>query len=215
MSAPGGSLARRGERISLKGINGLTPVLLLRLGAKATTQVKATLIANIEAAVAASRTCRSNIIVDGPEPALSLVAFRGHGRWSLVRRRPNGSRCKIIIGSWPDMGPEQAAELARKEKVRFAGEHGVSLVTLTLASVLALYLEERVSRLRSAASTRRSLNLALRDLADHDLRLITGDEVEGVLAKVAETSPIHANRCLAYIRAFFNWAVDRRFIGSF
>lgn len=168
----------------------------------------------VERAIRHSRSTTGVLTLKGDEPGLVLVVRGGVAEWQLRVRRLNGGRISKRLGFWPDLSPEAAAECARAAKVAFADAKGRPLKVRTVGSLLERYFEDRVSKLRSAAPTRRSLNLVLRGVGERDIRLLTSADLQSALAAVASTSPTHANRCLAYVRAFLNWAVRHQFLGS-
>ncbi len=150
----------------------------------------------------------------GREPGLYLRFKRGQATWILKRRQSNGSRTPIHIGAWPALTEEAACEAARVAKLRFARTYGKPLKQRLMGQLLDQYEMERLSSLRSAATTGRSLRQLFADLFEREIRSITRDEMSALLEVMASTAPVHANRCFAYARAFFNWAIDRRYLGT-
>jgi integrase len=78
-----------------------------------------------------------------------------------------------------------------------------------LADVMVAYDAAVLTKLRTGASRRRSLALVIDPLADRfcaDLRL------EDFFPHIQALPPVHANRILVYLNAFFVWAHDRRMV---
>lgn len=150
----------------------------------------------------------------GPEPGLYLQFKGGQATWIVRRRQANGSRAPLHIGTWPTISIDVACETARLAKLRFARLYGKPLRQRNVGALLEQYSMERLSSLRSAGTTARSLRQLFEGLADREVRSITKEELGGKLGAMACTAPIHANRCLAYAHAYFNWAIERRYLGS-
>jgi integrase len=151
------------------------------------------------------------------------VTESGHKSWSLYYRLAGRLR-RYTIGTYPAIKPSQARREAgvALERVR----QGIDLTEEkrqrrndappeadTFAAALEDYLER--TRRNSAASTfaevKRTLEREfLPAWRNRPVASITRGDVNRVIDCItARGAEIQANRALAYVRAFFNWTVER------
>lgn len=184
----------------------------------------------IESAIARARSERAQIeIPDEREPGLRFRAGERSAGWSLLVRLRNGQRSRVKLGVWPGMGIAEARAAARdaraliarggdpngqkREEARQAAIEGRNRTTL--AEVLDDYSKMVLSQHRSGDATRRALDGRkglLTPLGSRSPRSVTRGEIIDLVRKAARSSPISANRKLAYASAFFNWCVDEEII---
>jgi len=77
---------------------------------------------------------------------------------------------------------------------------------MILALALQRYAQEALSKHAQGGSTARSLNLLFGSILDQDITRISSDDIADLVGRLSENAPIHANRSLAYAKAFFAWA---------
>ncbi len=154
-------------------------------------------------------------LADDREPGLRIRAGERGAKWSVLARSPTGERIRVPLGTWPGVGISEARDAARAAKKKIekgvnpnverkeAREHS------TVRELLDVYDRARLAGLRSGRATKLSLDVALKALLDRDPITLTRRDVAGVIDKKAKTAPVHANRMLAYMRAFFGWSVGR------
>ena len=82
----------------------------------------------------------------------------------------------------------------------------------TVGQVLKHYREGRLSYLRKGHVMGLALEGALASIRHRRITSITRRELAIVVDGIADRAPIHANRSLAYMKAFFNWTVGRGYI---
>lgn len=164
-------------------------------------------------------------LIDDREPGLRIRAGERSVSWSLSVRLKNGQRTRITLGAWPGMGIADARKAAqdarrvidaggdpnaqKREAARKAEQAAKS--RRSLADVLDQYEREKLASLRRGAAVRRALDGKkglLRELVRREPASITRADIADAVKKHAKTSPIAANRALAYARAFFNWCVS-------
>lgn len=135
----------------------------------------------------------------------------------LADARDKARRVKAIAKEGRDPRPEFSTKLQRKKSEK-ASE-------LTFGAQVVEFLAKEASKLRPA--TAREYRWALQGLErDQDskgertfhgwksrnLGDISRQDVKALLDKYAETTPILANRLLAYLRRFFNWCYEKDLI---
>lgn len=161
---------------------------------------------------------------DDREPNLLLVVGERSASWISNPRLKNGKRASITLGRWPAMdipGARTAAQDVRRvidaggdpnaekrDAVRQAEQAAKS--RRSLADVLDQYEREKLANLRRGTAVRRALDGKkglLRELVRREPASITKADIADAVKKHAKTSPIAANRALAYANAFFNWCI--------
>jgi integrase len=164
----------------------------------------------IAAVVLKAAMCRDRIeLVDTGESGLRVRAGKRGARWSLLLYSV-GHRIRMRLGTWPAVKVETAREGARRVKRQSRATLGED--ELTIRDLLDLYDRRRLSQLRRGVGTLRSLEAGLSRLMDRDAILITRRDITLVVDHIADRAPVHANRTLAYIKAFFSWAVGRGYL---
>ena len=163
-------------------------------------------------------------LIDDREPGLRLRAGERSVSWSLSVRLKNGQRTRITLGAWPGMGIADARRLAQDKKREIAegvdpnatkraaarAAEQAAKSRRSLSEVLDQYDAAKLVHLRRGAAVRRALDGKkglLREVLNREPREITRTDIADAVRKLAKTSPISANRSLAYARAFFNWCV--------
>lgn len=168
---------------------------------------------------------------DDREPNLLLVVGERSASWISNPRLKNGKRASITLGRWPAMdipGARTAAQDVRRvidaggdpnaekrETVRQAEQAAKS--RRSLADVLDQYEREKLANLRRGDAVRRALDGKkglLRELVRREPASITKADIADAVKKHAKTSPIAANRALAYANAFFNWCIHEDVIAA-
>lgn len=186
-----------------------------RLG-KAKTKMAVMLTkAGIEAAIAKVGAGERIELVDDREAGLRIRAGERSAKWSVLVRTPDGNRIRIPLGAWPALGIAEARKAAQAAKRQV--ELGINPNEqrrnardfMKLGELLEAYDKARLSKLRHGAEALRAIDRALKRFLDRDPTSITQRDIAGVIDKIAERAPVSANRTLAYVRAFFSWAVGR------
>jgi integrase len=151
-------------------------------------------------------------IGDRNEPGLRLRIGEASAKWSVMTRGPGGEKARLPLGSWPGVSLDRARSLARAFKRTFAGAAEEELDELAVVTLLERYRARRLSQLRKGDVIGRALEVTLDPLKHRSAAELTRREIGVVIDDLAERAPIHANRVLAYMKAFFNWAVGRGYI---
>lgn len=170
-----------------------------------------------------ARTSKKQLELSDPqEPGLRVRAGSRSVNWILNCRLANGKRTRIKLGSWPAMSIAEARVAAQKqrhevlngsdpnaERRKAALQAKIGLASkVPLGEVLDRYDAAHLSKLRRGAATRRALD-GERGLLAPFIRLPIDEVAESDLREAvrhhALSSPMAANRNLAYTKAFFNW----------
>jgi integrase len=158
--------------------------------------------ARIRAALA-DRDSERLELTHGSEPGLRLRVGK-HATWSLLLRI-DGARHRLTLGDWPALSVAQAVEECRKRRqlvmqpVRSEAE--------TIGALLAHYARFKGPRLKRPKGTLQSLGQALETIQFRDPVTVNPQEIAWIVNRKALTAPSHANRQLAYMKAFFNWGI--------
>ena len=182
--------------------------------------------ADIEAAIAEAHVNNGLQVElrDIREPGLRFRAGQRTAKWSLSIRLHNGKRSRVGLGSWPAMGVSQARAAARDARLKV--EQGrdpnedkrnirreaqvLARSRQALVQVLDEYERSILTHHRRGSQTRRALDGEkglLWKFRSRGVRDITREDLYEVVKRRAKTSPISANRQLAYAKAFFNWCL--------
>lgn len=185
----------------------------------------------IEALIARARGNKGPQVelIDDRESGLRIRAGERSTTWSLSVRLKDGQRTRVTLGTWPGLGIGDARKAAQDKKREIA--EGIDpnaakraaviaaeiarRTRTTLRDVLDQYETAKLSQLRQGAATRRALDGKkglLRDMLTRAPGSITRADIADAVRRRAKTSPISANRSLAYARAFFNWCVGEEII---
>jgi integrase len=152
-------------------------------------------------------------LADSAEPNLSLEFGPGNARWSVLAMDAEGGCIQIPIGNWPGTSLEAARKQARRLWDAMlptvdAGED------ISVGRLLDLYEHRRLSQLRKGKAIRRALDGALSGFFHREACTLGRREIGMTVDRIADRAPVHANRMLAYTKAFFGWAVGRGYLES-
>ncbi|MFM7377623.1 MAG: tyrosine-type recombinase/integrase [Erythrobacter sp.] len=142
------------------------------------------------------------------------IGERG-AKWSVQKRTVQGGIVRVPLESWPKMDVDAAREEAENVAVELRKginrneQRKAARTYSSLRELLDIYDKAKLAQLRSGPGAKRAIEAALAKLLSDDPARITRVQIAGAIDKLAETAPIHANRTLAYAKAFFAWAVDR------
>jgi integrase len=148
---------------------------------------------------------------DLAEPGLRLRITSEGASWSLRERRPDGSRMRIPLGVWPEVSVDDARrrlQIAKQTLLAVAAGQPDA----TVRSLLTTYERRQLAQLRRGTGTANALRAALALHLDHAPANLTRRDVAEIVDRIAERAPIQANRTLAYMKAFFSWAVGRGYL---
>jgi integrase len=160
-----------------------------------------------------SRTDHYDAIVRG----LGLrVATSGTKTW-FVMKRIDGSNRRITIGRYPAIPLQDARKKAEALVADIAvGKPLAKAPELTFGAAMEDWFTREQAAKRSATEKRRALAKdVLPAWGKRKLASITKQDVRTLLDSVVDRgAAIHANRLLAALRRFFNWAVERDLIDA-
>ena len=145
-------------------------------------------------------------VSDSVEAGLRLRVGPRGARWSVLTDSVKGTRSRVDLGSWPTVDVNQAREGARTVK-RYSQLSDADSPAVTVGRLLDRYRDSRIRQLRQGVSTLRSLQRLLEDLNAREVRFLTPQDIRQSVRRLAKDAPVHANRSLAYCKAFFSWAV--------
>lgn len=187
--------------------------------------------AAITAAVARVKKGERIRLRDDREPNLLIVVGERSASWISNPRLKDGRRASVTLGRWPAMDIPDARKAAqdvrrvidaggdpnaeKRETARQAEQ--AAKTRRSLADVLDQYEREKLANLRRGDAVRRALDGKkglLRELVRREPASITKADIADAVKKHAKTSPIAANRALAYARAFFNWCVHEDIVAT-
>ncbi|MGN6122862.1 MAG: tyrosine-type recombinase/integrase [Sphingomonas oligoaromativorans] len=183
----------------------------------------------IEAAMAKVQKGGRIELIDEREAGLRIRVGERVAKWSTMVRTPTGGRIRIPLGAWPALGIADARKAAQDAKRKV--EQGINpneekreaarlaeiakRTRRSLRDVLDDYSAVKLKHLRRGDAVKRALDGKkglLRDMLDREPGSITRTDIADAVRKQARTSPIAANRALAYANAFFNWCVSEELI---
>jgi integrase len=151
------------------------------------------------------------------------VTARGHKSWSLFYRT-GGRLRRFTLGKFPALKPaaarRQASHILEQVglgvdplAVRKAQRYVRSPDQDTFSAAVQDYLDRHAKKNTTAstyAETKRVLEGAdFKNWQKRPLAAITRRDVSEVIDRIATRAEVQANRTLAKLRAFFNWAVSR------
>lgn len=145
-------------------------------------------------------------VSDSIEAGLRLRVGPRGARWSVLTNSAKRTRSRAYLGSWPTLDANQARERARTIK-RYSRLLDTDAPAVTVGRLMDGYLESRIPQLRQGVSRFRSLQRLLEGLNDREVRCLTPQDIREAVKRLAKEAPVHANRSLAYCKAFFSWAV--------
>lgn len=153
-------------------------------------------------------------LLDGREAGLRLKVGHEDVRWSVLARLPEGASVRIPIGGWPNIDLTEARIRARQLKRALERPEPEDDADLTVGQLLDVYDKRRLTQLRKGSVVRRALDRAFVDLVGRRARGLGRREISCAVDTIADHAPIHANRMLAYSKAFFGWAVGRGYLDA-
>ncbi len=166
----------------------------------------------ISAALARPDRAASIELADTIEPGLLMRVGPQCARWSYRMRVGDQSRLRIPLGNWPDIPVATARELVAKLKATFDPPAAEESAVLTVAKLVDRYDARRLSQLRKRRVILRAITVALAPMSQRDASELTRRDISEIVDNMADRAPIHANRVLAYLKAFFGWAVGRGYL---
>lgn len=174
-------------------------------------------ILTVKAAAAAKAGSTRRELPDGYLPGLYLVVQPSGAKSWAVRYRHNGRTRKLTLGRYPVLSLADARDKAREAlAVADAGDDPVAERRSrrdadTVAALVADFIKRHASKKRSGAQTERIFEREVLPLwGGRKAAEITRRDVIDLLDGIVDRGhPQAANRTLAAIRKFFNWAVSR------
>ena len=151
-------------------------------------------------------------IFDALEPGLRLRIGSGAARWSYRVCVPAQSRLRIPLGTWPEVSVGDVRQLVARLKASFDPPDASEPAVLTVGGLLERYQARRLSQLRKGRVMGRAITCALAPLSHRDATTLGRRDISEIVDGMADRAPIHANRVLAYLKAFFGWAVGRGYL---
>ena len=149
---------------------------------------------------------------DAAERGLSLRFGAGAARWSYRVEAAEKTRLRIPLGTWPDVTVIEVRHLVAKVRASFCPPEPNEPVVITVDVLLERYEARRLSQLRKGRVIGRAIGGALAPLRNRDVTTLNRRDISQVVDGMADRAPIHANRVLAYLKAFFGWAVGRGYL---
>lgn len=185
--------------------------------------------ATIDAATAKIGKGQRVELIDDREPGLRIRIGERSAKWSVLVRTHLGEKIRVPLGAWPALGIADARKAAQDTKrdverggnpneAKRAAARAAEIAARnrrSLSDVLDEYETAKLASLRRGAAARRALDGKkglLRDVLAREPASITRADIADAVRRHAKTSPIAANRALAYARAFFNWCVAEEII---
>ncbi|MEJ2111679.1 MAG: integrase arm-type DNA-binding domain-containing protein [Acidobacteriota bacterium] len=161
---------------------------------------------------------------DDSLPGFVLRVTPGGDKTFSVMYRIGGLRRRYTIGAFPVMelatardrakdalelvrhGIDPAEEHERREEAEVARR----IEGFTFEMLAKQFLKEHVEKLRSAYEVKRSFDqYLLPQFGKIKARELKRAAVRDYLDGMAKTRPVMSNRCLAYIRKMYNWALSK------
>ncbi len=159
------------------------------------------------------------------------VTRKGAKSWVIMYRTLDAAKGKIQqkrlkIGSYPAMSLAEARKAARDTlldvskgtdpaKVKQSARAEL-LGAITFGDALNQFIDKYAKReTRGWKETSRVFDKYVKpDLGDYRLDAVTTLQIRDLVEAKAETAPYMANRMLAYLRKFFNWASERDMVDA-
>lgn len=140
------------------------------------------------------------------EPGLMLRVGK-QAVWSVQIRLGDGCRRRLTLGDWPELSGDAAVEAARRRRAIATACQSAEVETVE--DLFAQYAMFKAPQLKRHVGTLNSLRDALATILYRDPLTLTRKDIATIVNKKSLTAPSHANRQLAYMKAFFNWGVDQ------
>jgi integrase len=151
-------------------------------------------------------------IADALEPGLRLRIGTEAARWSYRCAAIQQGSLRIPLGTWPEVGVADVRRLVARLKVSFDDSPAPDAVATSVGRLLERYQARRLSQLRKGKVMGRAICVALEPMKHREAATLTRREIGEIVDAMADRAPIHANRVLAYLKAFFGWAVGRGYL---
>lgn len=157
------------------------------------------------------------------------MSHTGRTTWMYEKRVKNGPKRRHTLGTWPALGLSEArsialeieaeasrgidrvaiAESQRKEQERLAE------TVVSVEQVLAAYWDLHLRSLKSGEERLRQLKAGLRTSLDEPIGDLSRKAMQAAIdAKLADGSPVAANRLKASMSAFSKWCWRRGYLES-
>jgi len=153
-------------------------------------------------------------IFDGAFRGLGLrVATSGTKSW-FIMKRVNGKMTRATIGRFPEMSLTDAREAALPaSKKMLEGKALEKKDTDLFSYVVADWLERDQKKNKTYKQVENAINkYALPKFGGMRVQQVKKSDVFKIIDKIHNTSPVSANRNLAYLKRFFNWCLERDLI---
>jgi integrase len=151
-------------------------------------------------------------IIDAVEPGLRLRIGSGAARWSYRVGLVDQNRLRIPLGTWPKVSVGDVRQLVGRLKASFDPPVPSEPAVLTVEVLLERYEARRLTQLRTGRVMGMAIRCALGPLSHRDATTLGRRDISEIVDAMADRAPIHANRVLAYLKAFFGWAVGRGYL---
>ncbi len=151
-------------------------------------------------------------IIDAVEPGLRLRIGSGAARWSYRVGLVDQNRLRIPLGTWPEVSVGDVRQLVGRLKASFDPPVPSEPAVLTVEVLLERYEARRLTQLRTGRVMGMAIRCALGPLSHRDATTLGRRDISEIVDAMADRAPIHANRVLAYLKAFFGWAVGRGYL---
>ncbi len=157
------------------------------------------------------------------------ITAKGTRSWVIMYRTLDTEKGKIVqkrykLGCYPALSLAQARTAARESLLGVSrGEDPAKAKqdaraaldgAITLAGAVDQFIEKYAKRrTRGWKESQRVFDKYVKpELGAYRLEAVTALHIRDLVEAMAETAPYMANRTLAYIRKFFNWAVERQMV---
>jgi integrase len=151
-------------------------------------------------------------LIDGLEPGLRLRIGAVHRRWSYLTRATTRARLRIPLGAWPEVSVADARRLVARLKATLDQPDTDDGGAMTVGDLVNRYDARRLSQLRKQRVMLRAITVALAPVWHLEPSALGRRHISEIVDGMADRAPIHANRVLAYLKAFFGWAVGRGYL---
>jgi integrase len=186
-------------------------------------------VANIKAPTTGRLETWDSIIGDDatlPGTFCLRVTERGVRSWSVMFRVFNHAKGKNVqkrmkLGEHPAMSLKEARTAARDALTVVARGEDPSIDSeggmngfVSVADAVADFIEKHAKRkTRGEYETRRVFDrYVLPHIGEYRIDAVTHAQVRDIVEGLAEKTPYMANRTLAAVRKFFNWAAERQLV---
>ena len=157
------------------------------------------------------------------------ITSKGARSWVIMYRILDAMKGKIVqkrhkIGSYPALSLGDARTTARQRLLEVARGNDPAESrqaakaaldgAITFAGAMDQFIEKYAkNKTRGWKETQRAFDKYVKpELGDYRLDAVTALHIRDLVEAMSETAPYMANRTLAYVRKFFNWAVERQMV---